>query len=383
MQDETFGRLDGLAGVVTGAARGIGKGCAAELATRGARILLADLDEGSPQRRGRRSSRRAEQGSTGCVTDVRDWESVERMTGNLRPRVRRDRLRGRQRRDRRLQRSRHGRSGTVASGHRDEPPRRPAHRSRGVPEDEGTRRRPDRADGIDRRPADLGWRTRVHRHEVGRRRTGLGAPQGSARAQRAGHHDRTRHGRHAARPLRPRRVGASSIGSRRSQIDDVARAVVFALAQPRRRGGERADDHSGRSRAVRGDGWASPNGDRRPRAIGRRRDSVGLAADRIATPALVLDLPTATRNIAMMGERFRTLPAALRPHIKVAQVRGARVAAARPRGDRRDDGHGGRGGCDGCGWCPRHPDRERGRGPCLGRAHDRCRPPRETHRRGR
>jgi 3-hydroxy-D-aspartate aldolase len=46
-------------------------------------------------------------------------------------------------------------------------------------------------------------------------------------------------------------------------------------------------------------------------------DSVGLAIDRIATPALVLDLPTATRNIATMGERFRSLSAALRPHIKV------------------------------------------------------------------
>ena len=47
------------------------------------------------------------------------------------------------------------------------------------------------------------------------------------------------------------------------------------------------------------------------------RDAVGLAVDRIATPALVLDLPTATRNIATMGERFRTLSATLRPHIKV------------------------------------------------------------------
>lgn len=79
MQDETFGRLDGLAGVVTGAARGIGKGCAAELATRGARILLADLDEGSLNDAVTElSSGGAE--VTGCVTDVRDWESVERMT---------------------------------------------------------------------------------------------------------------------------------------------------------------------------------------------------------------------------------------------------------------------------------------------------------------
>ncbi len=79
MQDETFGRLDGLAGVVTGAARGIGKGCAAALASRGARILLADLDEGPLNDAVTElSSGGAE--VTGRVTDVRDWESVEGMT---------------------------------------------------------------------------------------------------------------------------------------------------------------------------------------------------------------------------------------------------------------------------------------------------------------
>ena len=59
--------------------------------------------------------------------------------------------------------------------------------------------------------------------------------------------------------------------------------------------------------------------ERGPQTEPRRsvRDAVGLSVDQIATPALVLDLPTATANIALMGERFRSLSASLRPHIKV------------------------------------------------------------------
>jgi D-serine deaminase-like pyridoxal phosphate-dependent protein len=45
-------------------------------------------------------------------------------------------------------------------------------------------------------------------------------------------------------------------------------------------------------------------------AIGRHRSEV-------VTPALILDLPAARRNIAKMGERMRGLPADLRPHVKV------------------------------------------------------------------
>jgi len=45
-------------------------------------------------------------------------------------------------------------------------------------------------------------------------------------------------------------------------------------------------------------------------AIGRRRRDV-------VTPALVLDLPAARRNIAKMGERMAEMPADLRPHVKV------------------------------------------------------------------
>jgi D-serine deaminase-like pyridoxal phosphate-dependent protein len=45
-------------------------------------------------------------------------------------------------------------------------------------------------------------------------------------------------------------------------------------------------------------------------AVGRRRRDV-------VTPALILDLPAARRNIAKMGEHMRAAPAELRPHIKV------------------------------------------------------------------
>ena len=45
-------------------------------------------------------------------------------------------------------------------------------------------------------------------------------------------------------------------------------------------------------------------------AIGRRRSEV-------VTPALILDLPAARRNIAKMADRLSTLPAKIRPHIKV------------------------------------------------------------------
>ncbi len=45
-------------------------------------------------------------------------------------------------------------------------------------------------------------------------------------------------------------------------------------------------------------------------AIGRKRHD-------LITPALILDLPVARRNIAKMADRIKTMPARLRPHIKV------------------------------------------------------------------
>jgi D-serine deaminase-like pyridoxal phosphate-dependent protein len=46
-------------------------------------------------------------------------------------------------------------------------------------------------------------------------------------------------------------------------------------------------------------------------------NQIGRARDEVTTPALLLDLDVARRNIAIMAERFRELPAELRPHIKV------------------------------------------------------------------
>src|SRR6266851_2572397 len=45
-------------------------------------------------------------------------------------------------------------------------------------------------------------------------------------------------------------------------------------------------------------------------AIGRHRHDV-------ITPALILDLPAARRNIQKMANRLKTMPGKLRPHVKV------------------------------------------------------------------
>jgi D-serine deaminase-like pyridoxal phosphate-dependent protein len=47
------------------------------------------------------------------------------------------------------------------------------------------------------------------------------------------------------------------------------------------------------------------------------RIAIGRARDELATPALLLDLDVARRNIETMAVRFRALPALLRPHAKV------------------------------------------------------------------
>ena len=78
MQDGTFARLDGMAGVVTGAGRGIGEGCATALAAHGARVLLADLDQTRLAEVAGKIE--ADGGETAAVVpDVRDWASVEAM----------------------------------------------------------------------------------------------------------------------------------------------------------------------------------------------------------------------------------------------------------------------------------------------------------------
>lgn len=47
------------------------------------------------------------------------------------------------------------------------------------------------------------------------------------------------------------------------------------------------------------------------------RDQIGRARGEVTTPALLLDLDKARHNIATMAQKFRELPAQLRPHIKV------------------------------------------------------------------
>ena len=49
----------------------------------------------------------------------------------------------------------------------------------------------------------------------------------------------------------------------------------------------------------------------------RYREQIGRARHEVTTPALLLDLDKAKRNIATMAAKFRDLPAELRPHIKV------------------------------------------------------------------
>src|SRR3984893_10776205 len=54
--------------------------------------------------------------------------------------------------------------------------------------------------------------------------------------------------------------------------------------------------------------------DRVKRAYG---SAIGLNPRDLITPALVLNLPAARRNIAKMADRLKTMPAKLRPHIQV------------------------------------------------------------------
>jgi D-serine deaminase-like pyridoxal phosphate-dependent protein len=51
--------------------------------------------------------------------------------------------------------------------------------------------------------------------------------------------------------------------------------------------------------------------------VERYKDQIGRGRDEVTTPALLLDLDVARRNIATMAEKFAGLPAKLRPHIKV------------------------------------------------------------------
>ncbi|MBV9605646.1 MAG: alanine racemase [Solirubrobacterales bacterium] len=58
-------------------------------------------------------------------------------------------------------------------------------------------------------------------------------------------------------------------------------------------------------------------GSLREQLLERYRDQIGRGRHEVTTPALLLDLDVARRNIAAMAARFEGLPAGLRPHIKV------------------------------------------------------------------
>lgn len=55
----------------------------------------------------------------------------------------------------------------------------------------------------------------------------------------------------------------------------------------------------------------------REQLVKHYRDQIGRARDELTTPALLLDLDVARRNIAGMAAKFEKMPARLRPHIKV------------------------------------------------------------------
>jgi NADP-dependent 3-hydroxy acid dehydrogenase YdfG len=76
MPDTSSDRLRGLRGVVTGAGRGIGQGCGSELVRRGAKVLLADLDEDLAVKTAA-SLDGLEGEAMPFGTDVRSWGSVD------------------------------------------------------------------------------------------------------------------------------------------------------------------------------------------------------------------------------------------------------------------------------------------------------------------
>ena len=78
MRDEATGGVAGSAGIVTGAGRGIGEGCATLLAAQGARVMLADVDEGRLREVAAKIEEAGGEAAT-QVTDVRDWTSVEAL----------------------------------------------------------------------------------------------------------------------------------------------------------------------------------------------------------------------------------------------------------------------------------------------------------------
>ena len=189
--------------------------------------------------------------------------------------------------------------------------------------------------------------------------------QGGARLRRARHDDRARHGRHAPRAIH-------SGGTFRARAVRHAPESTTWRARSRSRSRNprvspisRTHDQPCRPRAL-----SVGVAERRPTG---RAIAIGLAVDELETPGARPRSGVATANAALMGERMRQLPAALRPHVKAHKcvelarlqlehgaigVTTATVAEAEAMARCR---------------CARRPDRERGgrRGRDRAPGHDR------------
>jgi 3-oxoacyl-[acyl-carrier protein] reductase len=85
---ESLDRLDGRAAIVTGAGRGIGEAIAIELAARGARVLLADID-GEAAELAAAAIRDSGGAAESAALDVADWAAVHQLVADFTARAER------------------------------------------------------------------------------------------------------------------------------------------------------------------------------------------------------------------------------------------------------------------------------------------------------
>jgi 3-oxoacyl-[acyl-carrier protein] reductase len=81
-------RLDGRAAIVTGAGRGLGEAIASELAARGARVLLADID-GDAAELAAAAIRDGGGAAESAALDVADWAAVHQLVADFTARAER------------------------------------------------------------------------------------------------------------------------------------------------------------------------------------------------------------------------------------------------------------------------------------------------------
>jgi 3-oxoacyl-[acyl-carrier protein] reductase len=79
---ESLDRLDGRAAIVTGAGRGLGEAIAIELAARGARVLLADID-GEEAELAAAAIRDSGGAAESAALDVADWAAVHQLVADF------------------------------------------------------------------------------------------------------------------------------------------------------------------------------------------------------------------------------------------------------------------------------------------------------------